>query len=401
MSLRIRRGTNQQRKPVQGEPNSGILFDLGEIVYTTDTKKLYIGDGVTHGGNHILETSVGNGFTFNPTTQQIDFSIGNLNLNTSQVTEDASRLYYTNERAQDTVAAALVAGNAFNTGVTFTYDDANNRITAVSTGGAVLNVSADTSPQLGGDLNTGIFNISGSGSITAGTITANTGLGANLSLNGKTINGTGSINIAGSITSTSVNPERIVMTGAGTISSAYSSMVLATSDPLVPVAVKGITTGSPGGTPYLTLQMSKGTISAPTNTSAGNILGGMYVQGYYNGDFKPAGGFGAMWKSSAVMTDDTPASDILFITNKGGSAVNFFVLKGDGTLSAPVLQASATNVMNGNAVPFANATERDAQITNPKVGMICYVEDNGTGLPRFQGYISNTGSSSPGWVDLH
>ena len=224
MSLRIRRGTNSQR--------TGITFDLGEIVYTTDTQKLYIGDGVTAGGKNILETSAGNGFTFNPTTQQIDFAIGNLNLNTAQVSE-SSNLYFTTERAQDAVGAALVAGNAFNTGVTFTYDDANNRITAVATGSAGLTtVSSDTNPSLGGNLSTGAFNISGNGSvttgtitatnlggnlstgafnisgtgsITAGTITATTGLGANLFLNGKNILGTGGINYTGSFTNGALN----------------------------------------------------------------------------------------------------------------------------------------------------------------------------------------------------
>ena len=198
MSLRIRRGTNAQR--------TGIKFDTGEIVWTTDTKKLYIGDGDTFGGKHVLETSGGNGFTWNPTTQQIDFSIGNLNLNTAQVTEDASKLYFTDERAQDAVGAALVAGNAYNTGITFTYDDANNRITAVATGSSgLVSISSDTNPSLGGNLNTGSFNISGNGSISVGTISASTGLGANISLNGRSIVGTGTIGYTGNFSNGSLN----------------------------------------------------------------------------------------------------------------------------------------------------------------------------------------------------
>ena len=43
MSLRIRRGTDVQRSTV-------ILLE-GELVHTTDTKKLYVGDGSTQGGN--------------------------------------------------------------------------------------------------------------------------------------------------------------------------------------------------------------------------------------------------------------------------------------------------------------------------------------------------------------
>lgn len=45
MSLQIRRGTNSQR--------GGVTFDSGEPVWTTDTKKLYVGDGSTAGGNGV------------------------------------------------------------------------------------------------------------------------------------------------------------------------------------------------------------------------------------------------------------------------------------------------------------------------------------------------------------
>lgn len=43
MALKLRRGTNAQR--------AGITFAEGELVYITDSKKLYIGDGASQGGN--------------------------------------------------------------------------------------------------------------------------------------------------------------------------------------------------------------------------------------------------------------------------------------------------------------------------------------------------------------
>ena len=43
MSIKIRRGTNAQRL--------SIVLEAGELGYTTDTKKVYIGDGTTTGGN--------------------------------------------------------------------------------------------------------------------------------------------------------------------------------------------------------------------------------------------------------------------------------------------------------------------------------------------------------------
>ena len=42
MALQIRRGTDSQRQ--------GITPAEGELIYTTDTDKLYIGDGSTAGG---------------------------------------------------------------------------------------------------------------------------------------------------------------------------------------------------------------------------------------------------------------------------------------------------------------------------------------------------------------
>jgi hypothetical protein len=48
MSLRLRRGTDAQRL--------SITFQEGELVYTTDTKELYVGDGTTPGGILVSQT---------------------------------------------------------------------------------------------------------------------------------------------------------------------------------------------------------------------------------------------------------------------------------------------------------------------------------------------------------
>lgn len=92
MPLQIRRGTNLQRQAMtQALAN-------GELLWVTDDKKLYIGDGAT------LPNALP------PVTG------------------------FTSEEAVDAVGAALVAGNATNTNITFTYDsvpqDFNNRINA-------------------------------------------------------------------------------------------------------------------------------------------------------------------------------------------------------------------------------------------------------------------------------
>ena len=382
MSLRIRRGTNSQR--------TGITFDLGEIVYTTDTQKLYIGDGVTAGGKNFLETSAGVGFTFNPTTQQIDFSIGNLNLNTAQVSEDASRLYYTNERAQDTVGAALIAGNAFNTGVTFTYDDVNNRITAVSTGG-LTNISADTNPSLGGNLSTGSFSISGNGSVTTGTITA-TNLGGNLSTGAFNISGTGSIS-AGTITATNLGGNLAAgsynitgigslgattltatnlggnlstgafnISGTGTISagtitattfattsggsiitgsingSTGGLAIYATNN--IPLSITGTITGGANGQMYVSVRTARGTNSSPLTTVAGDNLGGFVISGYNGSAYQGSAIISTAWEAGAVLSDTIPKSTLTLGVGGGGSTITRATLASNGVFTAPIFKAT-------------------------------------------------------------
>jgi len=108
MSLRIRRGTDAQRQT--------LTFDQGEVVYTTDTKKVYVGDGITQGGVNILANSAGVGVTFNGTTQAFDFSTNNLGLTTSVISEGTNK-YYTTQRAQDAAASLFTSvGSPTSTG---------------------------------------------------------------------------------------------------------------------------------------------------------------------------------------------------------------------------------------------------------------------------------------------
>jgi hypothetical protein len=135
MSLRIRRGTEAQRP--------SAAFDLGEIVWTTDTNKLYVGDGVNLGGKNILASSAGTGLVWNNVTQRLDFN---------------------------------------------------------GSGTGIVSVQADTNPTLGGNLNLNNRNITGTGSITISGTLSVTGLGSNLNLNTRAITGTGNIDITGAAT---------------------------------------------------------------------------------------------------------------------------------------------------------------------------------------------------------
>ncbi len=89
MPLQIRRGTEAERTAMT------LPLSAGELLFVTNTERLYVGNGSTLGGVPITG--------------------------------------YTNEDAQDAVGAALVAGNATNGNIAFTYDstaDTANRINA-------------------------------------------------------------------------------------------------------------------------------------------------------------------------------------------------------------------------------------------------------------------------------
>jgi hypothetical protein len=209
MSLRIRRGTEQER--------IGRTFDQGEIIWTTNGEKLYVGDGVTPGGKNIAAQLAGTNLAFNATTG----TLGVTGLTTDLVTEGLNNKYFSAEAAQDAIGAAIAAGSQ--SGISVVYNDngagpASINFTVTGGGGGGLSdIVLDTSPSLGGNLDlngnnlfgTGSIDIEGNfevtGAITGDTLIINNGLGSELILNGNDISGTGDVRIAGNFNGTNVS----------------------------------------------------------------------------------------------------------------------------------------------------------------------------------------------------
>lgn len=209
MSLRIRRGTEQER--------IGRTFDQGEIIWTTNGEKLYVGDGVTPGGKNIAAQLAGTNLAFNSTTG----TLGVTGLTTDLVTEGLNNKYFSAEAAQDAIGAAIAAGSQ--SGISVVYNDngtdpASINFTVTGGGGGGLSdIVLDTSPSLGGNLDlngrnvfgTGSIDIDGNfevtGAIVGSTLAVSTGLATELILNGNDISGTGDVRINGNFTGTNVS----------------------------------------------------------------------------------------------------------------------------------------------------------------------------------------------------
>lgn len=209
MSLRIRRGSDQERVSPSFIPDAGELIWVNSTTTSRPAYKLYVGDGFTAGGKDILETSAGTGLTYNTNTGRLDVS----GLSTTTITEGTNQ-YFTVERAQDAVRDLFANGTM--SGITFVYDDLTNRmnVTVTATGGGggggsgITALIDDPNPTLGGTFNLNNQNITGAGNvnitgdlIATGTLSLTTGLGANLILNGNDITGSGNINVTGDISS--------------------------------------------------------------------------------------------------------------------------------------------------------------------------------------------------------
>jgi hypothetical protein len=473
MSLQIRRGTEAQRSP---SPGNGVVFDLGELIYTTDSKKLYVGDGSTAGGVNILASSAGTGLTWNSTTQTLNFSGTLSGYTTDNLAQGTVNLYYNPTRAKADIATMFTAtGSATVTGtVTATTATTISFVGAVSTVNStgILTYTSGTVPQIGmvitgtginaspatyivsGTSPTFILNQvpttpgtgvaiqgaislvsvgsatglvalepfivtgTGGGGLTAatyyiinptagsnqislatsltnaqnsvaittlttaslsttsftaggpdsnitfsynpvtGTMAINSAasgitsvqqdvspqLGGNLVLNSKNITGTGSINITGNISGTTITGTSLVgplTAGNLTITSnaltaSNGSLIIKNNNQNV-VEFIGVTTdGSIGAIPQTNFYSSRGTISAPTNSQAGDYVATLNLGGYYNGNYQPIASIISQYDPSATLGTSFPLSNIAFVTNNGSSQ-NLAYFSGKGVFNSPRL----------------------------------------------------------------
>lgn len=351
MSLRIRRGTEAQR--------SGITFDMGEIVYTTDGQQLWVGDGLTQGGSPVVGANVaGFGLAYDPTTRRLEVA----GLSADNITNGVNNKFFATKLAQDAAASLFVTGTHSN--ISFVYDDDLGKINATVTldGVGLTSVSADITPQLGGDLDLNLNDITGIGDID---------IDGNIEIEGTIANGTLSI-----FASTITSEEPMVINVVG-----ESILRLVTT-----------TTGDSNA--WLDISAVRDTIESPTTLLPGDSVGGVRVSGWNGTEYKGIMAFFASIESDANLQDDFPKSTATLAV--GNSQVpTLYTFNNIGHFVSPVAVTPGVH---------ADATARNIAITDPVAGMMVF----NTALQKFQGYVSDTGLASggaatatPGWIDLN
>ena len=352
MPLQIRRGTDAERTAM-----STPLAE-GELLYVTDDQRLYIGNGTTLGGVSITG--------------------------------------YTNEDAQDTVNTMFQAGS--HSGISFTYDDAGNAISAAvdltaytgeisgSIQGSVfaenstLLVDADTaSIKLDGTVKGHIvpdqdsvydlgsvtekfrdLYLSGSSLYLGSAQITSTGLSVNLPA-GSTVGGSPILGGDGGLTGDlqgSVFGDDSTVIVDGTDNSINTSLIKATAGNILSIGTdvdptqlivntdqpilaefNGVTDGV-ANLPYLDVNASRGTLSSPAvTTDPFTFLSGVRLQGYDGVGNRPTAAlFTARTSEFPNVASTNPASDIVLQAANNNDPFSIFVGRSNGIWGATAFQ---------------------------------------------------------------
>lgn len=252
MALRLRRGTNASR--------TGVTPAEGEIVYTTDTKKLYAGDGTTLGGNLVS----GMNDLLEDVTPQLG---GNLDMNSKNITGNG------NINITGSVTATNFVGDYKGSIVgddsTILVDAVNSKIVLTNNSIKDLSDVAIGTPSTNQLLAWGGANWAPTSTLSISGLTMSGNIDANsntiINLNGLTM-GSGALNM-NTQAITNVTTITAATVNATTIDGDLSGSVFADNSTLLVDAVNG----------QISASIVKGTFSGAVNgTLDGELTGSVY-----------------------------------------------------------------------------------------------------------------------------
>lgn len=314
MALQIRRGTDAERTA-----GGGVVFANGELVYVTDTDKLYIGDGATAGGMPLAGSAIASigeyivADTINSTLdlqQNLDLNgkdiIGTGNINIAGTITATGNINLGDDAGADTVnlAAQITSSLTPNTDATYDLGSSTlkwNNIHAVRLDGDVEgSVFADDSTLLvdavnnivpsavvsgteatnwntaygWGDHSTQNYIVAGTADVIQATMVSENVITSRELADGNSYNGSFIGNVTGDVYAT--NGTIVLQNGSDGTDATFTGAVVGSGAQTVLAANTG-----PSDAALSVLSVTATTLSG---TLTGNVTGN--TEGYHTGDVK-------------------------------------------------------------------------------------------------------------------
>ena len=399
MALRLRRGTDAERlliTPLQGE-----------LIYTTDTKSLYVGDGSTVGGT--LITGAGGGSTTLDALTDTDLTgaadgevlafvsgtnkwepvsiaaLSNVTLDaltdtdlTGEIDSDVLSYNGSTSKWEPINVEDLISRTGIQASLTILADDLTVMVNpdtksfnGALTGELKGSVFGDDSSILVDGINGTIVGVVDNYHTTSSQYVQ----GANIRI-GSAVAGGNLI-----VLQDNVDSSQLIITteDAGGVIIMPRQLQVGSSSALVGDGKVTIVTGvqnSAGivlsghfdgtGNTIATISRSRGTKAAPTVIQNGDGLGSYLLTGYNGAAYRVAGGI----KATVAGTPQAayiPSNVEIFVGNSSGGA--------DVVLKAKQAQKVTEFFGPAKLVSYADASARDAAVTSPEAGMMIYLAD--------------------------
>lgn len=363
MALQIRRGTDAERL--------AITPLAGELIYTTDTKKLYVGDGVTAGGNQV-DTTLSSQYLSVPSNITPDAS------NTRDIGSSTAKWrtgYFDGLQVDGEITASSFNGNIVDDSSTVIVNASTSSITASTLAGALTgNVSGNVSGDLTGN-STGIH----TGTVKADDATV-------------LVDGTTKQVYNGTIT---LNGDAVTLSSGRKIYFGTSSAPLGvginimSTDHANNQAIEIYSDSANNSTVNSNnAYTSRGSIVTPTVVSPDDQLFS-YVHYGHDGSGYVRSSFilASVDPTASVGANAVPGKLFLVTTPDNGSTLNFLTINSEGKVGIGVENPSATLDVDGSAkltssLIIGNLDQTTINGLTPANGMIVY----NTTTNKFQGY---------------
>jgi hypothetical protein len=327
MAFKIRRGTNAQRLLITPAE--------GELIYTTDTKKLFTGDGTTLGGVAVDTGTVAFSGIASDVTPDVD--------STRDIGATGNRWA---EGWFDNVYGAFTGALTGNV-----TGNLSGNVTGNVTGNLIGNVSGDVT----GDLNGSVFaddstamldaiqkRITADVYSSAGTLLLSTNPATNVVSNGDVVITDNVITVLNGLDTVQFGTN----TSALGVGLRIKSPVLTNKS----IEINSLTNGIVGDS--FEIQVSRGTLSIPTSVQQGDPLFTIVANAYDGTDyrFSSAISFDIDPDTSSPVAPGAVPGKISFGTSPdGGATLRGLVFDSDGQLGVNMTSPTATLSVAGNA----------------------------------------------------